>query len=121
MLDEHDIRADRVAHVREIAPRIEIADPKLRIAASRLDFGDLAREAGGDERWILTRTEMIERPRDDDVDAVGHRAAREQLLRQLADPVRALRHERMILGERLIGRSVHHRGARYEEPRLEAR
>src|SRR5205823_4871097 len=67
---EQRIRAHGVANIREIAARIEVADPQLWSVASRLDFRNLTRHARRDERRILPRTDVVERTGDRHLDAV---------------------------------------------------
>ena len=53
--EDQPVGADRVAHVGEIAARVEVADRDLRLAAARFDVGDAAREPGCGEKRILAR------------------------------------------------------------------
>ena len=68
-LDDEPVGAHRVAHVGEIAARVEVADRDLRRPHAALDVGDPPREARRGEMRVLPRAEVVERPRDRDGDA----------------------------------------------------
>ena len=91
--------------VGEVAPRVKVADADFRRLPSRLDRGDLPGKSGRRERWILPRTEMIERARN----GHSHRGAAgmtaEHFLSQFAQAVGTDRRQRMIFRQRL-GRPV---------------
>src|SRR5947207_5785952 len=94
------IGAYGVGDMRRLASRLEIADDDLGLAAPALDLGDLLRESGGGKRRILPRTDVIERPSDPDVNAVGDGAEREPFLRELAQPVGIRWLDGRVLGNR---------------------
>ena len=96
-----DVGAHDVAHVGEVALRVEVADLDHRLDEPRLDQRDLPRHARRRERGALPRAGVVERTRDDDVDAVLARGAqRELLLRELAHRVRIGRADRTLFRDR---------------------
>ena len=99
------IRAHGVAHVGQIALRVEVADAQVRLGAPGLDDRQLPRDAGRDERRRLPRTDVIERPRDDDVETIESGGAEgKRFLRQLADGVGAGRLELESSLDRMVFR-----------------
>ncbi len=117
MLGQRAVRPHRVAHVGEVAPALEVAHADDRLQPARLDERHLPRDAGREERRVLPRTDVVERPRHHGLDAVDSRGARHrQLRRDLADGVRVGRLDRIVLGQRAVRRAVDVGGARHHDP-----
>ena len=60
VLDDQAVRAHCVPHVREVAPRVQVADRDFRRPLAPLDVCDAPREAGRSEKRVLPRSEVIE-------------------------------------------------------------
>ena len=63
VLHQQPVGAHGVAHVGDVAPRVEVADAQHRLAHAGFDLGDLPREARGDVGRRLPGAGVIERPR----------------------------------------------------------
>ena len=94
-----------IAHIGEIALRVEIAD-RNNLALAALHLDDLPGEGADDETVRLPRPDMIEWPGNHHIEIVRVRVLEgEHLLRRLADRVRVDGMERAILAEGLrLGR-----------------
>ena len=81
----HDeaVRANGIAHVGEIAARVEVSDAQHGCRLAGFDFGNLSRKAGRDVGRRLTRPGMIERAHDKYGDVTG--ADRQHFLREFAE------------------------------------
>ncbi len=120
-LDDGLVGPDRVADVGQVAPRVEVADHDHRFLKARLDARDLAREAGREERRVLSRPDVVEGSGDDDRQAeLVEGAQRHPLLGELAESVWVGRADGRILVERAIRRTVDQRRAGHEDPWREA-
>ena len=111
-LHQQRVGANRVPHVGDVAGGVEVADVDDRLHLAALDRHDLARHARHRELRALSRADVVERTREDDVEAVFDDGAEaELLLRELADRVRTGRRDRRILALRLVRPGVHGRGS----------
>ena len=104
-----DIRANGVAHVREVARRVGVAGPDHRVSlAAGLGPRHLARDRPDHVLVGLARPRLVERAHPHHPQPVGVRVlAREQVARRLGHRVRVLRAQRIRLGDRQpLGRAV---------------
>ena len=79
-LHQRGVRADDVAHVGDVALRIEVADPITGSTRTALDERNLPRDARRHERRRLPRPGVIERAGHDDVEPVLHACPQAELL-----------------------------------------
>ena len=118
-VDDVSIRAHRVADIRQIAHRIEVADFDDRRYAALLNQRDLFGEGRRGKRRILPRPDVVERTREEHLLAVLIDAALSQhLLRKLAEGVRAGRSDGIVLTQCAIRLPVHIRRTRNEHARV---
>src|SRR5262245_6895932 len=87
-LEQKPVASHDVAHVGEIAPRLEIPDPHDRLTQPGLDLGDLLGDVGFDEHFSSTRPGVVERATADDGQPVAFEILiPHQVLSDLADGV----------------------------------
>src|SRR6185437_792441 len=67
-VDEAQIRACDVAHVAQIARHVEVADPHSRRRLAGADSRHLFGKRGHDEARILARSDLVEWPRENDLE-----------------------------------------------------
>ena len=60
--DERTIGQHRVAHIRDVTPRFEVADPQDGLSPSIFDLDQLSREGRRRVVRVLSRARMVERP-----------------------------------------------------------
>ena len=113
-LQDQLIGANRVAHVGQIAQRFEVADLDFRRACGRLRSAAIRRaNPDADERRILPRPEMIERPRDVHERPVRRLPPPTSSCASLLSPYGLAGTSGCCSVERLGRRRVDQRGARY--------
>src|ERR1041385_4833857 len=66
LMKKPDVRINHISHIRKIPLRFKIADKNLRLALAEFYFGNLFRKSRADKQFTLSRSKMIERPRDND-------------------------------------------------------
>ena len=103
-LEQYHVGARHVAHVREVARHVQVADPEHRLEAARFDGGDLPREAWDHESRVLAGPGVRERARADHVLAALGRDRRERVGRGLGQRIGTHRPERSVLGRALAVR-----------------
>src|SRR5438105_7668694 len=69
-------------NVGEVAGNIDVACAHYRFAGPGFDRRDLAREIADRKTLALTRSDVVERPRDHDVECIGYRPLRAECLRR---------------------------------------
>src|SRR5687768_5605832 len=100
-LQQREIAAHDVANVGEVARDVDVADRDDRRTKACADLRDLADERGDRELLPLSRTDMVERSRNDDALVARQRPlATERLRRDLADRVGIARRWRLVLVDR---------------------
>ena len=104
-LEQEPVAAHDVAHVREVAGGLEVADEHDRLPQPRLDLGDLLGEVRGGEGLAPTGAGVVERAGPHDVHAVALEVLpAHEVLRDLAHRVRRERPQRVRLPDRqLVG------------------
>ena len=109
------ISSHGVSDVGEIALCVEVADSNHGRHVTSFDLRDLSSHARRCKRRALTRTGVVEGPRDDHTNPVlDQRTQPELLLRELADRIRARRRHSSVLVERVARCGVDRRGPGHE-------
>ena len=118
-LENQLVGAHRVAHVGEIAPRVEIADRDLRRPASRSMSAMRRAKPEATKygscrgpKWLNGRAIVTAMPPFVFTPSIS--------CASLLNAVRARREQRMILGQRLVRRRVDQRRARHQDARVDA-
>src|SRR6185312_3070067 len=101
-LEQREIRGDDIAYVEEVADHVRGTDLDPIALAAR-ELRDLLRERADHELGALPWTDVVERSRRDDVEAVAADVdIAELLLRDARDGVRAERAQRRRLAQRQV-------------------